>query len=287
MGLWREGSALDAADKTLSRPFFLMKLPALGEILLSVPGAFMGFPHAFLGGTPLTLAWLAGGGSGCEALGICVACSWLLGLMVFYGGFAGHFDVRTSTKFIIAGMFPLTCVVLALSGAPPAARLAGFCSLTCSTLAVTVCIPLKAVFDRLRPAVALQLIQSVQDRRSALLAPYMRAMCSSGQARDALPSSDVAVMAANAALLWRLGFHSLATLLVTLSMFGRMYFWAHHLLDAAFGGLLGILVVACMKKLHVGAQLPHAALSYAIFLVAILAMQRRMAYVSKQQQRSA
>ncbi|CAE6924199.1 DUSP12, partial [Symbiodinium sp. CCMP2592] len=251
--LWAEGSPADRLDKHLSGPFFRLKLPVAAEILLSVPGAFMGFPHAFFGPTPLLLAWLSSPLGQGRPTALATAALALLGLGGFFGGLAQRFDFIRVTKLFLFLMPGLT--LAALHTAPAAAAAVGRASLVSACLAVAFSFPLKASFDRLRPAAALGLDTK---RRAPLLRPYIQAMCQGGQSREALPSSDAAVMAANAVILWRCWQSppapwapaAVAVGAFAFAAFGRMYFWAHHLLDVIAGGFMGV----CVAKgvLHLG-----------------------------------
>ena len=64
------------------------------------------------------------------------------------------------------------------------------------------------------------------NRHSSTSLLIFQAMCKGGQSREALPSSDAAVMAANCFLLWKFWHHPiapfLATLLFLLACFGRI-----------------------------------------------------------------
>ena len=69
-------------------------------------------------------------------------------------------------------------------------------------------------------------------------------------------------------------------------MAAGMYFWAHHLLDVLSGGLLGLIISFCV--LHFGTlahkarvmrlgwdSQMHVLLSFLLFLLSLLLMQRR------------
>ncbi|CAK9028263.1 unnamed protein product [Durusdinium trenchii] len=305
-GPWSRGARmerLERLDQRLSRPVFQMKLPDWLELLLSVPGAFMGFPHAFFGPTPLLLAALA-----TQTLAAWVACVALLafGLGSFYGGLAGWGDFTKLTKLVIF-LMPSLCVYLS-SHLPPPGPAISTISLICAALCVACAVPLKALSDRRRPAVR----WGQEAQRATLLAPYIKAMCKGGQSREAWPSSDAAVMAANtsgrsqmqsklrnqkrkslvyhdkatkekAILLWNvLKTSSLSSSLAValsvsvfaLACFGRMYFWAHHLFDVLSGGLLGSLIV--LGALHFRwCSSWHFLLSFVLFLLSVAFMQKR------------
>eukprot|EP00913_Durusdinium_trenchii_P012603 g11836.t1 len=258
---------LERLDQRLSRPVFQMKLP---EALTA------GFPHAFFGPTPLLLAALA-----TQTLAAWVACVALLafGLGSFYGGLAGWGDFTKLTKLVIF-LMPSLCVYLS-SHLPPPGPAISTISLICAALCVACAVPLKALSDRRRPAVR----WGQEAQRATLLAPYIKAMCKGGQSREAWPSSDAAVMAANAILLWNvLKTSSLSSSLAValsvsvfaLACFGRMYFWAHHLFDVLSGafapllhqGLLGSLIV--LGALHFRwCSSWHFLLSFVLFLLSL------------------
>jgi len=285
-GLWTEGSALDRADKRVSGAVFRLRLPEMVELLLSVPGAFMGFPHAFFGPTPLALAWLASPAGGGGSLAVGAVAAFLFGASVFYAGLAGKVDFRKSTKMVLLVMPAIALSLLASPGVTARAADVGRLSLSCAALAVSATIPFKALFDRQRPAAALNLRGQIQERRAALLGSYIEGMCMGGQSRESLPSSDAAVMAANAVLLWRLWVPlpgpwsewlpgAVAVLFFGLACFGRMYLWAHHLLDVSVGGLFGAGIAYWALAQGFGSRGSHVAASLLIFVLAVLGMQRR------------
>jgi len=260
--------SLDRLDQRLSHPVFRLKLPDFWELLLSIPGAFMGFPHAFFGPTPMALAIIASTDAVPKFLLLCV-----LGVGSFYAGLAGKVDFTKATKLLIF-MMPGLCIAMSSKFSPEAAYLTK-CSLICASLAVACSIPLKAMSDRQRPAAK----WADEKRRMPLLWPYIKAMCKGGQSREALPSSDAAVMAANCFLLCKFWHHPiapfLATLLFFLACFGRMYFWAHHCFDVLSGGLLGVVVT--LSVLHFQwVSTWHFLMSFLVFLVAVAAMQKRI-----------
>eukprot|EP00438_Fugacium_kawagutii_P012493 Skav200175 [mRNA] locus=scaffold1159:239821:241956:- [translate_table: standard] len=87
-----------------------------------------------------------------------------------------------------------------------------------------------------------------------------QAMCKGGQSREALPSSDAAVMAANAWLLWTSWNHPaapwVAALFFALACFGRS--------------------LAVIKELHFRwVSTGHLVASFVVFLLAVAAMQKR------------
>lgn len=263
------GASLDHWDQRLSQRVFRLNLPKWLELILSVPGALMGFPHAFFGPTPLALA--AAATPSAIALKSLLLSS-VLGAGRFYAGLAGWINFTKTTKLLIF-LMPGLCLVLSSKLSPEAAYLSQ-CSLICASLAVAVSIPLKALADRPRPATN----WAEKTRRSALLWPYIEAMCKGGQSREALPSSDAAVMAANAFLLWRFWHHPaapwVALIFFAFACFGRMYFWAHHCFDVLSGGFLGVLVTLCVLHFQ-WVSTHHFLLSFLVFLVAVAAMQKR------------
>lgn len=281
MGCWREGSALDRADKRLSGPIFKLNLPAFAEMLFSVPGAFMGFPHAFFGPTPLALACFADTVANPQltmaAIGV-----WVFGMLLFYGALFGCMDLARSAKVALLAMPLLSLSVLANQSISSAAWTAGRMSITCSALVVAASIPLKAMSNRQRPAVSLKLQGEIAKRRCAPLVPYIQGMCTGGQSHESLPSSDSAVMASNAALLWHFWSPTTAwlsgvtaILVVLLSCFFRMYIWAHHVLDVFMGGVLGALVATIALRMDFGAQRGHVVASLLILILSLLYMQKR------------
>lgn len=288
MGLWREGSWLDAVDKRISSLVFGLRLPALLELLLAVPGAFMGFPHAFLGPTPLALAWLASSGPA-TFLRNMAAVSLAGGLIGFFGGLMGTFDFRQATKVMLLAMPAFAIWALFRPGVEAAARNVGLLSITAAALAVAVCIPLKAVANRLRPAVSLKLVFKAKDTRLPMLLRYIKAMCAGGQANESLPSSDAAVMAANATLLCMAWAYPepwpqrLALCFVALCCLGRMYFWAHHLLDVACGSAVGYALVLGLRSYGLGGRLPDVLIALSVFLASLLFMQWRTRVFAKDQ----
>jgi len=275
-GLWKEGSRLDALDKRCSSPIFHMRLSYLSELAMSVPGAFMGFPQAFLGPTPLTLASLTHLGLGIKipaGLLRATAGVWIVGLLAFYGGLARKFSAKAATLATIVFMTP--CTATALSRLYHPARAAGCQSLCSAMLTVAVCVPLKAAFHRSRPAVSLGFIKDVEQRRSGMFATYIKEMCAGGQRLDAMPSADVAIAGANAALFWRAGYPVLGAVLVAGSAFGRMYLWAHHLLDVVAGFSAGVCITEVLRGFGWGGCLGDVAYTYLVFMASLVFLAKR------------
>jgi len=286
MGSWHDAGQLDAADKRLSKPIFQLSLPAAIEVCISVPGAFMAFPHAFLGPIPLAIAKLVAltTSTGVHALlDVMIVCFWAAGLLFFYGGLVGWLDFKKALVLVIFAFPALTSAVLASCALPSHVELACLRSLTCALLTVVLLIPAKAACNRVRPAVALGLVDQVSKRRSALMVPYIKSMCAAGQSRESMPSADAGIMAANAMVLcqvWTLASMSwipkvVGGCLLISCCFGRMYFWAHHLLDVLVGAGAGACVAVCTIPFGFGTRRWHVFVSYIAFLIALIAMQKR------------
>lgn len=280
--MWQEGSSLDQLDKRISSPVFHLRLPAILETLLSLPGAFMGLPHAFLAPTPLALAYLASPPTDRGFVGTGLLLALAVGLSAFFGGLKGYLNFRQTTKQLLLTLPIFTLSFLSLGRVPAAARSVGFTSITCTVLTVALTIPLKALSNRLRPAAALKLGEKVAERRSPLVVPYIQAMCVGGQSKESLPSADAAVMAANALLLSAWSYPpapwapaALGLTMIALCFFGRMYFWAHHLLDVLTGAAVGAIVTLSLRHFGLGAQLSHTVVALVLFIAALVYMQRR------------
>jgi len=244
MGSWHDAGQLDAADKRLSKPIFQLSLPAAIEVCISVPGAFMAFPHAFLGPIPLAIAKLVAltTSTGVHALlDVMIVCFWAAGLLFFYGGLVGWLDFKKALVLVIFAFPALTSAVLASCALPSHVELACLRSLTCALLTVVLLIPAKAACNRVRPAVALGLVDQVSKRRSALMVPYIKSMCAAGQSRESMPSADAGIMAANAMVLcqvWTLASMTGSRSCGRLS-FDKLLLWSHVLLGPPSIGCSG------------------------------------------------
>ncbi|CAK0881894.1 unnamed protein product [Prorocentrum cordatum] len=225
----------------------------------------MGLPFAFLGPTPLLLAWLSGKGG--PWAGPVAGASWIVGLVAFAGGLAGWWGSSKSLKMSLVAM-PLLAAALLLA-VEPAGRSVALTSFSCSCLAGLATLPPKRLFRRKRPIVALA--SQVTQRRSVLLGKYMDTLLSENQRMESHPSGDTAVMAANAVVLWAIvGGDTAFPVAVAATLtcgFGRMYFWAHHLLDVTVGGALGLAVALACLRLNFGSGWGSCAISYVGFVV--------------------
>merc|ERR1712032_240710 len=96
---------------------------------------------------------------------------------------------------------------------------------------------------------------------------YLETLMSENQRLESHPSGDTAVMAANAAILWaNQGISAPLAMIATLTTaFGRMYFLAHHLLDVAAGGGLGLVVTLACLRVDFGSSWASVAFSYVTF----------------------
>lgn len=274
MGIWREDSCLDHADRLLSRPIFNLSLPAPLELLLAVPSVYLGLPYAFVGSTPLAVAWLASGGGNTWA-GLSAALVLAFGAVVVLAGLCRWIDIFGSTKVATFCMPLVTCAILDSSFVPEAARAAALTSMSSSALCLVAIVPIQALVARPRPVVALKLLESISWPRTELMRPYIEALASPGQVFGSFPSADIAVVASSAVVLG----HSwappeatwapitVAVACVVLSCIGRMYFWAHHLLDIAFGVLFGALAAELLVRFDLGCHFFDLAAVYALFIV--------------------
>jgi len=287
----------EVASKRPSRPMFQFLLSAVVEFCTSLLGAFIAFPHAFLGPTPLAIAKLVALSTDIAAHGlldVMIALFWAAGLLLFYGGLAGFFEFKKALKIVIFAFPTVTFLVLASCGLPSQVEVACLRSLTCALLTIVLLVPTNAACNCVQPAVVLGLVDRVCLKKSALVVPYIRTLCAGGQTREAMPSADAGIMAANAMVLCQaLTLASITWipkvlgggLLITCCC-GCRYFWAHDLWDVLVGAGVGACVASCTMPLGIGTRRWHAFIAYIAFLGALVAMQRRTKSFNDETQRS-
>merc|ERR1711865_44711 len=267
MGLWNEASGVDQLDKRMSRLIFNLTLPQWLEICLSFPGAFMAFPTCFFG---CSAHWLAFSVNTAPALFASATLLTLIGAFSFYGGLFGLFDSSTAVKRLMVPMFIGSVWALQHVTASVSARSAAYSFLSGACVVNAVLFGVKKLVGRLRPCAA---GHSLKASRTAMMTTYIEMMSGPGHATDSFCSADVAVMAT---LVYHLDLSfAVRALLLGTTMFGRLYFWAHHLIDVVCGAACGFGVCEVLRLLAFGSSWQHAALCFVLFLGVALAYLKR------------
>lgn len=280
MGLWVEKSGLDQLDKHLSGFVFNLTFPGWLEMVLSFPGAFMAFPTCWFG---CTAHWLAFSISPTPALFLSATILTLVGAFSFYGGLAGLFDSGTAVKRLMIPLF--ICSVYLLQHFLPdlhfggqasiAAREAAYSFLSAACVVNAVLFAVKKLVGRLRPCAALD----ISSKRTAMMLAYINPMKGPGHATDSFCSADVAVMAT---LVYHMdGPSYLRAALLATTMFGRLYFWAHHLVDVVCGAICGLAVCEALDVMDFGSTWKEATACFILFLAVAVAYLKRQPAAAK------
>lgn len=256
-------ASLDQLDKKVSRPIQQLQLGPL-EYLLMVPGSWFGLPSMYV--------------TVCAALiGLAADPSW-----EWVGVSAGIFLVmlvmfcqvvifkswnwkllRSRLDFVYLGVFCVLSKLFASSRAHQAMLLFGLTMLAAQLPTLVV----KIFSSRVRPVIAEK--DWLNTTTTPRLVPIHKFVDNPKEARESFPSGDavgagvfygvIAFFTQN--LLWLLP--------VFITLFGRVYFWAHHIGDVSVGGALGVAVAALLHLLCGGVELTiwHFAVSLPPFLV--------------------
>lgn len=269
-GRFPEGGLVDRLDKTLSRLFFHLTLPAPLEFALSFPGACFGNPLYCLGVAPVLLASAAKNAQtgdttarilGSSVLAVSAGVWWR---QAWVGSQAKELKDdeglgALSEAFGITGVLVcphVTMGVIKLAGCAegPAALY-----LTTWLVTQTVVEAIKQFFSRRRPAYVLK--EELEEVPRAIK-ELSEAVKTESQRCLAFPSGDAAGAGAFCATLALampgvlsnpdvlLEPKVLAPLLTVtlLSPLGRMYWHAHHLLDVTVGYSCGLGVTLALHK---------------------------------------
>lgn len=235
IGLWREGCLLDRADKWVSYYLAFSWQLGLLELPLAVPGTWFGTTTTSLGSAPLLLAAAAEPGN--VGLLLAAAGVFLCALVLFCAVLMRRADRGLLWWRPYVAVLCSFGLASALAREQRAAQAASFyiASWGYSVLAGTL---VKTVFARKRPCISMPGRDALADAR---LLPLHEHLCTGYTAIESFPSGDACGGAVASTVLWLVtgGGSWLVWLPMLLSSYGRMYIWAHHLLDVVVGAAIG------------------------------------------------
>jgi membrane-associated phospholipid phosphatase len=261
-----DGSTLDRLDKSVSGPFFRLRLPLPIEFLFSIPGCFFGMP-TFHMCAPSIIACSLGGCSRASPEWLAVLAA-VMFLLLAAWAYVQSSPARAHLQPALHAppallLSPVVGVALAtrVAAEDVHAQSAAFLFLIVWYLSIVPVITFKARAGRRRPVASdVSLIGAEAAAAAARKAlPNIPAMHKAGDANSAFPSGDVAGAVAFAYPLLRCApsaslapaapwlLPASACACVTLSAAGRMYYQAHHLLDVACGALFAALAGALFE----------------------------------------
>lgn len=248
LGLFVEGSAVDRLDKWLSYHLVCSWRLGLLELPLAVPGTWFGTTTTSLGSAPLLIAAAAEPGN--AALVAAAALLFLCALLVF-----SLVISRRADRELLWWRPPvLVCVSVGLARllSPAALHVTTF-YIAAWAYAVLVGSLLKTVFARRRPCISMAGCEGLDGLR---LLPLHEHLCAGYTAIESFPSGDAigGAVASSALYLATGGGSPLVWLPMLLSAYGRMYIWAHHLLDVAAGCCIGVAVTLGLDALSPWAE---------------------------------
>jgi membrane-associated phospholipid phosphatase len=235
---------IDRADKWLSYHLVFSWQLGLLELPLAVPGTWFGTTTTSLGSAPLLIAAVADPTNG--RLAGAAGIVFLLALIVFCLVLMRKLD--RSLLWWNPPFFVLTSVAIAGWLSPArGARIAAF-YIACWGYSVLLGSALKTVYARRRPCISVDGCQYLDDVR---MLPLHEHLCAGYTAIESFPSGDACGGAvASTALYLVTGSSSwLIWLPMLLSAYGRVYIWAHHILDVVVGAALGIGISLALNRL--------------------------------------
>ena len=256
-------------DKAISKPFFAIQLSRPLEFLLSFPGNFFGIAFNSMVLVPNITTWyITKLPSGHTSWKILVLIVFIVSTISWLGVFFGSIKAR---KFcynrFISSWNPLVGIMILLQLDEPSessyawAKALGFFQMTSWCINMTLSIMLKFLSQRRRPIVYLCPLFTNTDseniqRNSDLFSVGKK--CTSAlsallrqDSYGSFPSGDAAGAVALLYPFLRYGTYqeqSLATILVGLSCFGRLYWLAHHFLDITVGVLISLFACLVLEK---------------------------------------
>ncbi|KAH9249472.1 hypothetical protein BASA81_012834 [Batrachochytrium salamandrivorans] len=259
-GWWRERSSLDLLDKRLSGHVFALELGIVAEILLIIPGTWLGIPiSAFTLANLLTYLamenepnahWLP------ELMQVWVfeshPSNFLLLVGAFLLGWSGYFFTHllrdNITPAYLANkrfMLPAMGMPIWMGGVFSSKAYKSACFFIVAWfVGQMVSTALKIGFARMRPMVSHAKLGLGSRRFTSV-----QQMLGAGEsAFESFPSGDTVGSAAFASTLFLMGVPH-AMWIGVLTGFCRMYFHAHHLLDVVVGFAIGWFVPVGMVAL--------------------------------------
>ena len=245
---------LKYVDEAISLPVFRLSLPISFEFLLSLPGNLMGPPALqFVAPTWIFLI-TAQDADGIQAqsetqqwqrliLAVTLTAVFLLLPFVFF--LRGNLRMLSHVLYPNASfaLSPLVGTAMSFAAGPtPHASAVGYHSIILYCLSCVVILYLKHWSRRLRPCVT---FHHCIDKKHFAIIPNILAKHSSF---TSFPSGDAMGATAFCGVpLMHLGYPKLATVLVGLVAFGRMFFLAHHLGDTLGGIAICASIHAAME----------------------------------------
>ncbi|KAG8463854.1 hypothetical protein KFE25_000022 [Diacronema lutheri] len=234
IGLFVEGCAVDRLDKWLSyHLIFRWRLGWL-ELPLAVPGTWFGTTTTSLGSAPLLIAAAAEPHNARLVLAAVVV--FLVALVVFTLVITRRAD--RALLWWKPPVFVAASVALAKLSSPAAFHVTTF-YIASWGYAVLMGSLLKTIFARRRPCISMAGCERLDDER---LLPLHEHLCVGHTAIESFPSGDAigGAVASSALYLASGGASVFVWLPLILSAYGRVYIWAHHLLDVLVGAAIGV-----------------------------------------------
>jgi membrane-associated phospholipid phosphatase len=243
LGVWREGSWVDRADKWVSHQLAFRWQLGLLEFPLAVPGTWFGTTTTSLGSTPLLIAAAADPTN--AHLVVAASVAFCVALVIF-----GLVVAKRADRALLWWNPPV--VVLASVGiagalSPAVGLHASAFYVSCWGYSVLASSWLKTVFARRRPCITADGCERLDQLR---LLPLHEHLCVGFTAIESFPSGDACggAVASTALYLATGGTLWVVWLPMLLSAYGRMYIWAHHLLDVAAGAALGVATTLLVDR---------------------------------------
>ncbi|KAJ1638076.1 hypothetical protein T492DRAFT_946261 [Pavlovales sp. CCMP2436] len=242
VGLWPEGSLIDKLDKFVSYHAVFRWQLGLLELPLAVPGTWFGTTTTSLGSAPLLIAAVAEpGNTRLAAVAVAIFVGALVAFCLVVTGRADR-----ELLWWKPPVFVLTSVGIARLLSPTAVHIVSF-YVACWGYAVLSGSLLKTVFARRRPCISVEGCELLDELR---LLPLHEHLCAGYTAIESFPSGDACggAVASSALYLATGGVSWLVWLPMLFSMYGRMYIWAHHLLDVVAGAVVGVAISFALNR---------------------------------------
>lgn len=236
LGIFVEGSTIDRLDKWLSYNLVFSWRLGLLELPLAVPGTWFGTTTTSLGSAPLLIAAAAEP----RNLRLVAAAAFVfLGALI---AFSLVISRRADRELLWwkPPYFVVMSVGIAQLLSPAALHITTF-YIACWGYSVLIGSLLKTIFARRRPCISMAGCENLDGER---LLPLHEHLCAGYTAIESFPSGDaIGGAVASSALYLATGSTSfLVWLPMLLSAYGRVYIWAHHLLDVAVGCAIGVAI---------------------------------------------
>lgn len=267
---------LDRRDKYFSGPLFRARVPALIEYVWSIPGNFFGVPLFALLVAPNILAVLTDGSKDNTHATVVTSILTVAVVLLWYQVLQGNSNaIRIFYGPIVGALSPIVGMIFLSLLHSDNAQQAGYFQIAAWCISVTPIGILKPLIKRPRPCCSVGSESHNDTSTTCKKHLTMLPKLFERDGRASFPSGDTAGAVAIMYPFFNMdndNYYYFGMTCITLSVLGRMYWKAHHLLDVIIGVIIAHACCVGLQHYHndCRADLWVAASSFGVLVTSVI-----------------